>query len=239
MSRNSPVASPRDVGVVIPAGGRGARLGGDVPKQFRVLAGVPMLLRSLRPFTQVPGVASIVIPLPQSILASPPDWLADLGEGDMVRLVEGGPERADSVQRGVRALASECRVVLIHDAARPLVTVDTVEAVIAEVRRGRCAIAAARVTDTLKQSDESGDRIVGTIDRSTVWRAQTPQGFPLDILLHAYDNVLSTFGTAKPTDEATLVEAAGYEVGLVEDSPWNLKVTTDDDLAVAERLVTR
>lgn len=236
MSPNSPDASQPDVGVVIPAGGRGERLGGGVPKQFRPLAGVPMLLRAVRPFTQVPDVCEIIIPLPSDTLATPPAWLAEAAAGAMVRLVEGGATRADSVANGVRALGPDCRIVLIHDAARPLVSVDTVRAVIDEVRRGHCAIAASRTTDTLKRSDPAGARVLETIDRSTVWRAQTPQGFPRDLLLRAYDMVRGTFGDAPPTDEATLMEAAGFEVALVPDTPWNLKVTTDQDLMVAERL---
>jgi len=237
MSPNSPDASPPDVGVVIPAGGRGERMGGSVAKQFRPVAGVPMLLRALGPFTRIGDIGEIVIPLPAAVLTTPPDWLADLAGRGTVQLVEGGATRSDSVVRGVRALGPGCRIVLIHDAARPLVTADTICAVIAEVRRGRCAIAAVPATDTLKRSDAGGTRVLETIDRSTVWRAQTPQGFPRDLLLRAYDTVLGDFGDAKPTDEATLMEVAGHEVTLVPDSPWNLKVTTDQDLAVAERLV--
>ena len=105
-------------------------MGGDAPKQFRVLAGVPMLLRSLRPFAQLPDVLQIVVPLPRTVLDSPPEWLRD-ALGDRVRAVEGGATRTDSVANGVRALDPDCRIVLIHDAARPLVSQETVLGVIA------------------------------------------------------------------------------------------------------------
>ncbi len=232
MCPTSPTNSLPDVGVLIPAAGRGERFGGE-PKQFRPIAGVPMLLRSLRPFAKHPRVNEIIVALPPEWAAAPPHWLGSVA-GHRLRLVAGGATRGDSVRAALGALSEDCRIVLIHDAARPLVSAETVEAVIS-VACETGAVPAVPVTDTLKRVQHDSDAIVATVDRSGLWRAHTPQGFPRDMLQRAYRAVgperWSTF-----TDEASLVEAAGFPVRLVPDSCYNLKVTTAQDLMIAELL---
>jgi 2-C-methyl-D-erythritol 4-phosphate cytidylyltransferase len=223
-----------DVGVVIPSGGRGERMGQGMPKQFRAIAGTPMLLRSMQPFVRHPRVRQIVIPLSHDIVHDPPPWLSQLSGSGKVHLVTGGATRAQSVRNGVVALDTDCRVILVHDAARPFVNVETIDAVIAEATAGRCAIAAIPVSDTLKRACPDRDVVAETVDRNRLWRAQTPQGFPREILTRAYETC-SLDGDG-PTDEAALVESAGFEVALVADSVLNLKVTTPEDLALAEAL---
>jgi 2-C-methyl-D-erythritol 4-phosphate cytidylyltransferase len=228
-------SSPRDVGVVIAAGGRGERAGTTAPKQFREIAGVPMLLRAIRPFAAHPRVADIVVPLPADVVDDPPKWLRDLA-GDRLRMVAGGATRAASVASGVAALSEECTFVLVHDAARPFVSPDTVNAIIELVTAGTCAIAAVPVSDTIKRSGPDGERVLETVRREGLWRAQTPQGFPRQALEQAYAHQdLSTVAT----DEAALVEAVGIPVVLVRDSTSNMKVTMPEDFLVAEALATR
>jgi 2-C-methyl-D-erythritol 4-phosphate cytidylyltransferase len=223
---------PRDVGVILVAAGKGERAGAGPPKQYREIGGVPMLLRSLRPFASHPDVAEIVVALPPPDAPAPPAWLAELGEG--VRVVPGGETRTASVSAALGALGPACGIVLVHDAARPFVERATIDAVIAEARRGHGAVAAVPLSDTVKEAAADGDGldIARTVPRERLWRAQTPQGFPRDLLSAAYAEARIVGSPA--TDDATLVERTGHTVRLVPDSPGNFKVTSADDFALAE-----
>jgi 2-C-methyl-D-erythritol 4-phosphate cytidylyltransferase len=228
---------PRDVGVIVAAAGRGTRLGGRGPKQYHPIAGVPMVLRALRPFVAHPEVAQVVLVLPPDDAAAPPAFLSGLGRG--LTIVAGGAERSESVAAGLAALGSECRTVLVHDAARPFVERSVIDAVIACARAGEGAVAAVRVSDTLKQAAPDDEtRVARTVSRDGLWRAQTPQGFPRAVLEHAHSARART-SDAAATDDAALVERTGVPVRLVPDSPSNLKVTTAADLALAELIAGR
>jgi 2-C-methyl-D-erythritol 4-phosphate cytidylyltransferase len=227
---------PRDVGTILVAAGAGTRIGG-LPKQYRPIAGVPMLLRALRPFTAHREVVHVVLVLPPGHAARPPEFLAGLA-GDTLTLVDGGAERSESVAAGLAALNADCTVVLVHDAARPFVDPTVIDAVIREVRTGVAAIAAVQVTDTVKEVAADDDRrVVRTVARDRLWRAQTPQGFPRALLVEAHDRARRAGVTA--TDDAALVERLGATVVVVPDSPRNLKITTPDDLAWADAWVAR
>jgi 2-C-methyl-D-erythritol 4-phosphate cytidylyltransferase len=228
---SSRAASPPDVGAVVVAAGSGVRAGPGEPKQFRPILGVPMLLRALRPFTSHPDVVQVVVVLPPAFAERPPEWLAKL-VGDRLCLVAGGEQRVDSVRLGLDALHADVEVVLVHDAARPFVSRGTVDAVIARAREGVGAVAAIPMGDTVKDANEL-NRIVRTIPRGRLWRAQTPQGFPRAMLHQAFERA-----EREPpvTDDAELCERAGFPVEIVPDSPHNLKVTTADDLRLAEAL---
>lgn len=224
------------------AAGRGERAGGEVLKQFRLLAGVPLLLRALRPFLSHPEVAEVVVVLPAPAAAAPPDWLAPL-LGERLRAVPGGKARMDSVEAGLGALSPSCTIVLIHDGARPFPEPGVIDAVIAAARRGVGAVAAVPLMDTLKEAaardPHAGEppRIARTMSRSGLWRAQTPQGFPRALLEAAYAGARGAGFIG--TDEAALVERMGGEVVLIPDAITNLKVTTADDFALAEALAVR
>ncbi len=226
---------PVDVGVLIPAAGRGVRAGGSEPKQFRSIAGVPMLLRAIRPFRSHPRVCQIVVALPQESCKEPPQWL-EAENAELLRIVSGGATRADSVEAALDALDPRCRIVLVHDAARPFVSLTTIDAVIA-VAAEHGALAAVPVSDTVKRVDETTRLVTETLDRRGLWRAQTPQGCPREMLQNAY-SIAGPTGVAQYTDESALLEAAGYQVELVPDSPENIKVTTESDFSTAEVLVS-
>lgn len=228
-------ARPPNVGVLIPAGGRGERAGPGDPKQFRLIGGIPMLLRALRPFARHPRVRSIVVALPEPDATTPPDWLGEL-IGDRLRVVPGGATRRESVGCALRALDPACTVVLVHDAARPFVTLDDIDAIIEAVDAGRAAIVALPVSDTLKRAD-ADHRIVETVPRERLWRAQTPQGFPRTLLELAYEEPARAAKAA--TDDAALVEALGADVMVVPGRTANLKVTTPEDFRLAEALVAQ
>ena len=215
------------------AAGAGVRAGPGEPKQFRPILGVPMLLRALRPFTSHPEVAHVVVALPPAYVERPPEWLAKL-LGERLSLVAGGAQRADSVRAGLAALPAEAVVILVHDAARPFVGRNTIDVVITRARAGVGAVAAVPLNDTLKEVVEER-RITRTVERDRLWRAQTPQGFPRQMLEAAYAK--RTSGKASPpTDDAEVCERAGLPVEVVTDSPYNVKITTTDDFRIAEAL---
>jgi 2-C-methyl-D-erythritol 4-phosphate cytidylyltransferase len=220
-----------DVGVVIVAAGAGVRAGPGEPKQFRPILGVPMLLRALRPFTSHPEVGRVVVALPAGLTAQPPEWLGKLA-GERLALVAGGASRAQSVRAGLRALPDDAAVILVHDGARPFVSRETIDAVIVRARAGVGAVAAVPVNDTIKEVVD-GRRITRTVARERLWRAQTPQGFPRDMIERAYGALA---GGDTPSDDAALCERAGLPVEVVPDTPYNVKVTTADDFRIAEAL---
>jgi 2-C-methyl-D-erythritol 4-phosphate cytidylyltransferase len=225
---------PRDVGVIVVAAGQGTRLRGPVPKQYQPIGGVPMVLRALRPFLSHPEVERVVLALPPTDASSPPPFLEGL-LGERLIVVAGGAARGDSVAAGMAALDARCTIVLIHDGARPFVDRGVIDAVIAHARRGEPAIAAVPLSDTLKEASVAdASRIERTVPRERLWRAQTPQGFPRQVLADAYAR--ATKESRLATDDAELVERNGVAVRLVADSSRNLKVTTPEDLALAELL---
>ncbi len=222
----------RDVGVVIVAGGSGSRAGGEELKQFRWVAGRPALLHSVQAFMARDDVSTVVVVLPRAYAADPPPWLFQC---DVERLLVsvGGRERHESVYNGLEDLPGEVRIVVVHDAARPLVTDDTIERVIAEARQGRGAVAALPVVDTLKRVDADG-RIIDTVDRTGLWRAQTPQAFPREMIERAH--VAARAVGAGATDDAGLCERLGEPVMVVRGSERALKITESADFARAEAL---
>ena len=227
------------MGVVIVAAGQGTRLGGAVPKQYLPLGGVPLLLRALRPFTAHPDVVHTIVVLPPADAATPPPWLAAVLGGSL-SAVAGGAERSDSVAHGRAALPPACQVVLVHDAARPFVDPGIISAVIAVARRGEGAVPAVPVGDPLKEAEPAGapgqaPRVLRTVPRDRLYRAQTPQGFPRSVLEQAHARADSMGSPA--TDDALLVEQLGVPVRLLPGSARNMKITTEEDLRIAERLL--
>jgi 2-C-methyl-D-erythritol 4-phosphate cytidylyltransferase len=225
-------APNRDVGVIIVAAGSGTRVGGEELKQFRWVAGKPMLLHSVQTFMANPRVGMVVCVLPQRYAGDPPPWLFQC-DVDRLLVSIGGRTRSESVANGLDDLPDEAQIVLVHDAARPLVGAATIERVIASVEQGVSAIAALPVVDTLKSVDEQG-RITATVDRATLWRAQTPQGFPRALLVEAHRRARAERVSA--TDDAALCERLGHVVRVVHGSERALKVTDAGDFARVEAL---
>jgi 2-C-methyl-D-erythritol 4-phosphate cytidylyltransferase len=224
----------RDVGVVIVAGGSSTRTGNKELKQFRWVAGKPALLHSLQTFMARPDVVSVVVVLPREYAADPPPWVFQC-DIDRLMISTGGRSRTESVANGLEDLPDEASVVLIHDAARPLVSDDTIGRVIECVRQGRCAIAALPVVDTLKEVDESGT-IVRTVERERLWRAQTPQGFPRQVIVQAHRDARANHIAA--TDDAALCERLGIPVTVVRGGERAMKLTEEADFARVEALFT-
>lgn len=205
---------------LIVAAGRGERLGSDRPKAFAVLAGRPMLEWALDALRDSPQIGEIVVALPEGY---------DAPEGCIG--VRGGAERSHSVRAALAASSGD--PILVQDAARPMLTPEIVAACLDALGDADAAIAAAPVTDTIKQASDG--TVVRTLDRSVLWAVQTPQVFrraALEAALGQPDDVL-----AAATDDASLVEAAGGTVRILPTPASNLKVTTPHDLEIAELLL--
>ena len=228
----SPAGVARDVGVVIVAGGTGTRVGGEELKQFRWVAGKPMLLHSVQAFMARPDVGTVVCVLPQQYAGDPPPWLFQC-DVDRLLVSLGGRTRSESVANGLDDLPDEAQIVLVHDAARPLVDATTVDRVVESVRAGTSAIAALPVVDTLKEVDAEG-MIVRTVDRDRLWRAQTPQGFPRHVIVDAHRRATREHISA--TDDAALCERLGIPVRVVRGAERAMKITEPGDFSRAEAL---
>ena len=224
-----------EVWAVVPAAGVGRRFAGDCPKQYAALGARPVIAHVIARLAAVRGVAGIV-----AAVAPDDPWWRDAAEGFgvAVNTVDGGAERRDSVLNALdhlSAIAPEGDLVMVHDAVRPCVEVEEIERVVAAARRAPDgAILAAPVSDTLKRAGPEGS-IAGTVDRARLWRALTPQVFPLGRLRAALRDAIES-GCAV-TDEAQAMERAGARPVLVEGSPGNIKITRPEDLALARALL--
>ena len=227
------------VSAIIAAGGRGTRFGAGHPKQLLTLGGIPILQRSVDAFLACDLVSGVVVALPAEMAADPPLYLQ--AREKPVQVVAGGERRQDSVGRAFAAVMDRAEIVAVHDAARPLVSDAVIRRTVHAAAESGAAIAAIRARDTVKRGD-AGGAIVETLRREDVYLAQTPQAFRTLVLraalLHAEG--LAKAGLAdEATDEAAMAERAGHRVQLVEGDPRNLKITTPEDLVMAEHLLGR
>ncbi|MDD2462748.1 MAG: 2-C-methyl-D-erythritol 4-phosphate cytidylyltransferase [Desulfobulbus sp.] len=225
------------VGVVLPAGGIGSRFGHSHPKQFLDLAGVPLLVRTCRAFLAIPEISVVAIAAPAEHYQASIDLLEmHLAQEEFARLLftVGGATRQDSVRAGLMLLPQEIELVLVHDAARPLIDRATILRCLQGAARYGAVIAAVPVKDTLKKVAETL-QITSTVDRSGLWQAQTPQAARRTLLERAFAQAARSGFLG--TDEASILEAAGTPVRVVEGSERNLKVTRPEDLQVASILL--
>lgn len=214
---------------ILVAAGRGERMGGERPKAFLPLGGQPMLLKAALAFEAAPPVDALVAVVPAEEIAAAEAILAGIGK--LRAVVRGGARRQDSVLEGLKqAPEGFDGIVLVHDAARPLVEVALIEAVVAAARESGAALPVLGLVDTVKRVRDG--RIRETLDRSELAAAQTPQGFRYALLARAYEEALRDRITI--TDEAAAVERLGQAVVAVPGSPRNRKITTPEDLAWAE-----
>ena len=216
------------VGAIIAAAGESQRMGG-VDKVFALLGGKPVLSRVIDAFQGCSSINQIVVVITTENLERCRQLITEEGWSKPIEVCAGGRRRQDSVAAGLNRL-SQCQWVVVHDGARPLLTADLIERGLGAARETGVAIAAVPVTDTIKVAGD--DRIVQqTLPRRNLWAVQTPQVFRFDIITEAYRQV-----DDEVTDDASLVEQLGYKVKLYMGSYDNIKVTTPDDLALAEVL---
>jgi 2-C-methyl-D-erythritol 4-phosphate cytidylyltransferase len=233
------------VHVILPAAGLGTRMSAGhssttVPKQFLELAGVPILIHTLRAFAEVPRVAAMYVAVRPNEMERVSAQIHDYGFAGKVHVVAGGDTRQESVAHALGAI--DCApddIVLVHDAVRPLIDAATIERTIRAVEKHDAAIVGLPAVDTIKQVERTADGaiITATVPREYVVQAQTPQGFRCHLLKRAFAE--AAVDEFVGTDEASLVERAGSEVAVVLGSPANFKITQPGDLELAEFYLQR
>ena len=224
------------ISAIVPAGGRGVRMGSDVPKQFLTLGDVPLLVHALQTFESCSIISEIVLVVPEDDCAYCHDHIVPIyGLKKISRVVGGGRRRQDSVLNGVQVTNPTSDIVVVHDAVRPFVTERMIADVVKAARKHGAAIVAIPLRDTVKRVNFDG-LIEETLSREKLWAAQTPQAFQRDILLRAHEQG-ETEGV-DATDDAFLVERMGLSVSVVQGSFHNIKVTRPEDLQMGQAILS-
>ena len=220
---------------IVVAAGKGTRLGGNQPKQFLELGGVPIIFHTLRQFDRCKEINEVIVVVPAEDTAAFSSLATKFETHKVSRVVAGGATRAQSVRSGLNAI-SDAEIVAVHDGVRPFVTPDEIDRVVAMARESGAAILVAPVADTIKET-ESG-RVSRTLPRHNLRRALTPQCFRYDLLKHAYEQLDEIEGAGiDVTDDSLLVDRLGAEIVAVEGSARNIKITANEDLALADAIL--
>ena len=219
---------------IIAAAGRGTRMGGERTKQFRELAGIPIIIHTLRRFEQCATIGETVVAVPSDEVGGFLALAARYGLTKLARVVPGGETRAETTRRALQAVrAATAEVIAVHDGVRPFVTPEEIDQVVRAAEADGAAILAAPATDTLKEVEDGCVR--RTLERARVWHAQTPQCFRYELLRRAYERAPAA--SADATDDSMLVEQLGVPVTIIRGSARNIKITRPEDLALAAVLL--
>ena len=219
---------------IIAAAGTGTRMAGKRPKQFLELSGTPIIFHTLKPFELCDSIHEIILVLPAAESADFLSLANQAGLRKLTRVVAGGQTRAESVYRGLLAIRSAtAEIVAVHDGVRPFVSSSEIKRTIEAAQANGAAVLVAPVTNTIKEI--SGGEVVRTLDRANLRHSLTPQCFRFDLLRRAYDGI--DVQDPSLTDDSVLVERLGIKVRAVEGSSRNIKITTQEDLQVAEGLL--
>jgi len=224
------------VTAIIVAAGKSTRIQNKVPKQFLQIGEKPLLCHTLRPFEDCEEVDEVLPVVPE-------DWLAyclaevvdKYGYKKVNKVISGGEERQDSVFKGLLAVPRDTSIVVIHDGVRPLVRLSKIAESIELCKKCKAVILAVPIKETVKRVENGS--VLTTLDRQRLWTAQTPQTFDYRLLVEAYEKARSDGFVG--TDDASLVERMGFEVRIVEGDYDNIKITTVEDLILAERILTK
>ena len=220
---------------IVVAGGKGIRFGGNRPKQFLELNAIPIIVHTLRQFERCQQIDSVIVVLPSAEMAAFQSWPDKYELKKVARVVAGGETRAQSVQKGLAAI-EEAEVVAVHDGVRPLVTADEIDRVVIAAVANGAAVLVAEVADTIKEIENN--RIARTLLRDKLRRALTPQCFRFDLLKRAYEGLAEIEASGiEVTDDSFLVERLGVNVAAIPGSARNIKITNEEDIAVAEILL--
>jgi 2-C-methyl-D-erythritol 4-phosphate cytidylyltransferase len=224
---------------IIAAGGRGKRIIATdserkLPKQFLMLRDKPVLAHTVEKFERCELVDEIILAVPEDYLGHCSQGIVDkYGLRKVRKVICGGEERQDSVYLGLKACPNNTSIVVIHDGVRPLISVDRISESIRICQSKKAVVVAVPVKETIKRVEQGN--IVTTLDRSRLWLTQTPQTFEYKLILDAYEK--ATENNFVGTDDSVLVERLGYEVTILEGDYRNIKITTAEDLAIAEKLL--
>ena len=222
---------------IIPAGGSGKRMQEKQSKQYLLLNGVPVLVHTLRIFQGSPMIDEIFLIVPEYDVGFVRQSVAEkFGISKVSRVLPGGRERQDSVRNGINAVINDHDIVVIHDGVRPFVSEELVHAAITEASEEDAVAVGVPVKDTIKSVDDHA-WVRETLDRSGLWLTQTPQVFKRDVIKRAY--AIAYEDNYYGTDDASLVERIGINVKMIRGSYDNIKITTKDDIILAEGLIKR
>ena len=220
---------------LIPAAGRGRRMGSEKPKAILPLGGIPLLTHTLQRFEACSKVDEILALVPAGEFPLFTDEIfRRAGLKKVSRILAGGPERQDSVYLGLKAIEGKTDFVIIHDGARPFASPELIERALSETRRHKAVVVGVPVGDTIKEVSAQRE-VLRTVDRSRLWVIQTPQSFEYRLILEAHEKAREEgfYGT----DDASLVERLGIPVKVIEGSRFNLKISTPEDLILGEALL--
>lgn len=217
---------------IIPAAGQGKRFGGA--KQFQLLAGKPLFLHAVETFESSPLITGICLPVPEAEIEPVRKWIEKTSFKKILKIVPGGQERQDSVKKGFEAIPPS-DLIIVHDGVRPLVTRDLIEKTIQGAQEFGGCVVGLPLKETTKRVDPKMF-ITETVDRNTLWSIQTPQAFRYEIFQKAIEK--AEIDHFLVTDEAMLVERIGVKVKVIEGSPYNIKITTPEDLRIAESFLS-
>ena len=222
---------------IIVAGGNSVRYGGDIPKQFQDICGRPMLTWTIEKFQMAETIDKIIIVVPEDSLVFVSEKIIDpYGFDKVTKIISGGTTRQESVCKGLEALLISTGFAVIHDGARPLIKTEDINRVVEVAKKEKGAILAVPVADTIKRVVDSF--IITTINREQLFCAQTPQVFQYDLIMEAHKEQ-SLKASVSFTDDAQLIESRGFKVKVVVPSGFNLKITTPQDMKLAEALIEK
>ena len=223
------------VAAIIPAAGRGVRMGGKTPKQFLTLGGLPLLIHTLRVLDIADEVHEIIVVAPETDLAYCREIVGTTYRfTKVIRVVQGGAQRQDSVRNGLRAIDNHFGFVLVHDAVRPFLTRAMITQSVEAANRHGASVIAVPMRDTVKRVTNE-DMVESTLDRECLWLAQTPQVFRTDLLRDAHEHGI--LDAIQATDDAALVERLGHPVAIVQGSAENMKITRPEDWVIGEAIL--
>jgi len=221
---------------IVPAAGSAIRMGLGYSKAYVDVAGKPLLARTVESLLACPFIDRITVAVrPDEVALAMGEVIDKFNFEDRVELIAGGYERQQTVDRLLAAAPSERDLILVHDGARPLVSNNLIHEVLESAARWGAAIAAIPLSDTVKESTDGGETVSGTLDRTRLYRAQTPQAFHRDLLVSAHRRARKEIWEV--TDDASLMEQMGHEVRIVPGEERNMKITTLDDLELVRWIV--
>lgn len=220
---------------IIPAAGIGARMGSDRPKTFMPLAGIPMIVHTLKAFEACSSVDKVVLVVHPDYADEYQRLVEEYGLTKVKEYITGGARRSESVGNGLTYVDSDCGIIVVHDGARPLIKPELIDKAVAMCVTDRAVVVGVPVKQTIKKINAVEGSVERTLDREALWEIQTPQVFHRDVLVEAYEHAKSM----DVTDDASLVEQIGIKVKVMQGDYFNIKITTPEDVAIAEKLLDR
>jgi len=225
-----------NVRAIIAAGGRGERVGGSLPKQFIEIKKKPLLVYTVENFEKCERIDEIVLVVPEEYVGLSSYQIVDVFNFRKIRkIISGGKERRDSVYKALLSLPGNTDIVTIHDGVRPFISPEKIIKSIEMCKEDKAVILALPINETVKRVEDRF--VITTLDREKLWVAQTPQTFEYKLILEAYKKAIEAGFIG--TDDSSLVERLGFKVKVLEGEYENIKITTPEDLALAERMIER